>query len=122
MIDSPVTAKFDFIKSALFRVVHADGVFGGMTPRGGILLNFYNERFPIPTSVLHQITSSGEIGDEIRSEREGRKGIVREVEIGVQLDLAVAKAFVAWLQQKINDAEQHKSSTTILSDDVRETV
>ncbi|MGI0085429.1 MAG: hypothetical protein ACREBQ_10140 [Nitrososphaerales archaeon] len=119
MSDSSAKAKFDFIKSPMFRVIHADGVFGGMTPRGSIFLSFFSERFPIPTTIVHEIRSSGELGDEIRSEREGRKSIVREVEVGVQLDLGVAKAFLLWLQQKIEEAEGRKA---VQQDEAKENV
>ncbi len=106
MSDSPTRAKFDFIKSPAFRVIHADGMFGGPTPRGDLFISFYSERFPIPTSALYEVTSAGELGEEIRSEREGRKGVVREVEVGVKCDLEVAKAFAKWLQQKIEEIEK----------------
>jgi hypothetical protein len=45
-------------------------------------------------------------GEEIRSERESRTGVVREVEIGIKCDLEVAKAFSIWLQQKIAEIEK----------------
>lgn len=110
MSDSPVTVKFDFIKSSLFRVVHADGIFGGMTPKGDIFMSFFSERFPIPTSVVHELKPSGELGPEVRSEREGRKGLLREVEVGVYCDLEVAKAVHKWLAEKIADAEKVRLS------------
>lgn len=110
MSESPIKAKFDFIKSPLFRVVHADGAFGGMTPRGKIFLSFYNERFPIPTAMVHQVKPTGEVGEEIREEREGRKGIVREVDVGIEMDLTVAKSVVEWLQGKIAQVEKHVDS------------
>jgi hypothetical protein len=106
MSDSSVKAKFDFIKSPAFRVIHADGMFGGPTPRGNLFISFYSERFPIPTSTVHEVKASGELGEEIRSERTGRTGVLREVEVGVECDLEVAKAFSTWLQQKIGEIEK----------------
>jgi hypothetical protein len=106
MSDSTVKARFDFIKSSAFRVVHADGMFGGPTPRGDLFIGFFSERFPIPTSTFHEVKPSGEIGEEIRSEREGRQGVVREVEIGIKCNLEVAKAFSLWLQQKVVEIEK----------------
>ena len=41
--------KADYIKSNLFRVVVADGAFGGLTPRGNIHIDFWSERRAIPT-------------------------------------------------------------------------
>src|SRR5437016_14548966 len=106
MSDSPAKIRFELFKSPLFRVVHVDGAFGGLTPRGELFVSIYNERHPIPTAIIHSVKASGEIGEEIRSEREGRKATVREVEIGLQFELEVAKNFVDWFQKKINEAEK----------------
>lgn len=105
MNDSPARIQFNFIKSSLFRVVHADGIFGGLTPSGGLFMSFYGERFPIPTAISHELKGT-ELGGEIMTEREGRIGIIREVEVGVQLDLRVAKSLVTWLQSKIDEADE----------------
>jgi|SRR5271168_3140613 len=107
---SIVKAKINFIKSPAFRVIHADGMFGGPTPRGDLFIGFYSERFPIPTSVYHEIKPTGELGEEIREEREGRTGVIREVEFGVNCDLEVVKAFSGWLQDKIKEIEQLKGA------------
>jgi hypothetical protein len=56
--------------------------------------------------MVHEWKAPGKMGSEIRSLREGRKGIVREVEVGVRLDLDIAKRFVAWLEEKIDEAEK----------------
>ena len=110
MSDAPPKVRFEYIKSSLFRVIHSDGAFGGMTPRGDLLITFYSERFPIPTATMHEIGPSGELGQELRSERETRKGILREVEVAIQFDLDVVKNFASWLQEKIPEAEKQKSA------------
>lgn len=105
---------FHYIKSKYFRVVHADGAFGGLTPHLDIFLSLYSERPPIPKRMVHDVVD-GRLGDEIRAERKSKSGIVREAEIGITMDIDVAKSLVEWLQQKIQDvdkvrmqAEQHR--------------
>jgi hypothetical protein len=115
MSDSPIKARFDFIKSPLFRVIHADGVYGGVNPRGDLFINFFNERFPIPTTIVHELKASGELGEEVRSERETRNAIVREVEVGVHVELGVAKQMVEWLQQKIEIIEKAQQQIQVES-------
>ena len=109
MPDVPPKIRFEYIKSQLFRVIHVDGAFGGMTPRGQLFISLFSERYPIPTAMIHAVTPSGRLGEELRSEREERKGIVREVEVGLQFELEVAKSFVTWLQTKIEEAEKKKA-------------
>ncbi len=105
MEDQPRTIQFHFIKSNSYRVVHADGAYGGITPRQGIFVTFYSERLPIPTSLVHEIDSSGRLGPEIREKRESRDGVVREAEVGVSMDLEMAKSLLNWLREKIEVLE-----------------
>ncbi len=40
--------KFHYLKSCDFKVVHVDGVFGGLTPSGDIFVTVFNQRPPLP--------------------------------------------------------------------------
>lgn len=103
-----------YIKSNHFRVVHADGMFGGPTPRGLIHMDIYSERQPIPQQAVYKVAvqESGEglIGEEIRERRITREtNVVREVELGIVLDVNVAKSLMAWLAKMVNAIEQQKA-------------
>jgi hypothetical protein len=112
MADTSVV-RFHYMKSNAFRVIHADGVLGGPTPSGLIHLSFFSERFPIPTVIEHAITDAGggrrELGKEIA--KEGKDGVVREVEVGVMMSLEMAKQLRSWLSNHIQQIE------TALGDD-----
>jgi hypothetical protein len=95
------TVVFHFVKSNFFRVVHADGVHGGLTPHSLIEMNFFSERHPIPKSVVHPLEKSGSLGEEIREKRVTRDGPVREVDVGVMMNLTSAISFRDWLDDKI---------------------
>ncbi|MGI9073200.1 MAG: hypothetical protein ACR2JB_18245 [Bryobacteraceae bacterium] len=105
---SPDKVRIEYVKSNFFRVVNADGAFGGMSPRLELLINFYNERFPIPRVLTYETTSDSTIGKEILEERESKEGIIREVEVAVRLDLPAAKSFASWLSEKIAELEQRR--------------
>jgi hypothetical protein len=113
------SVRIDYIKSGLFRVIHADGVYGGLTPRGLIHLDFFSERPTIPQQCHYpadQVTDRAIFGidfaNEIVEKRVARDSVaVREVEVGVTLDVALAKSVVAWLQEKIEAAEQVSPSS-----------
>lgn len=106
MADTPVV-RFHYIKSNAYRVVHADGVVGGPTPSGLVHVSFFSERLPIPTVVDHAVSDigggRGTLGNEIA--REGKKGVVREVEVGVVMTLDTAKLLRAWLDDNITRLE-----------------
>ena len=104
----PGTVDFHYIKSNGFRAVHADGVWGGATPRGYITMSFYSERHPIPRRLTHKIKPDETLGSEV--DRDSREGFIREVEVEVMVDLAMAKALIPWLKEKISVLEgQHKA-------------
>ncbi|OFW02608.1 MAG: hypothetical protein A3H94_08330 [Acidobacteria bacterium RIFCSPLOWO2_02_FULL_60_20] len=102
MAKEPSKARFYYIKSNHFRVVCAEGAHGGITPHGSIFAAFYNQRGPIPQITTHQINADGTLGDEIRDARVGKEGVIREVEVGVIMDLQTAERFYQWLGEKIN--------------------
>jgi hypothetical protein len=112
--DAPQTVPFHYIKSNLFRVLHADGVVGNVTPGGLIFVGFYSERQPIPQLMTHEITDAGQVGAEHLEERVTKKGIVREVEMGAMMSAETATAIIGWLQEKIDLI--HKIRTTAQKD------
>src|SRR5205807_2031151 len=95
----------DFIKSNFFRVIKADGAFGGLTGNGSLHMALYSERSSIPTKLVHRVVD-GQLGPEIREKRKGRKAIVREVEVDVTMDIAQAVLLRNWLDEKIAQFQQ----------------
>lgn len=108
----PPQIPFHYIKSYYYRVVHADGAFGGVTTRGLIHMDLFSERNPIPQMMTHQVQPDGRLGEEIPGGTVRREGVVREVEVGATMDLHTAKALLTWLQDKIDVLEKHNSAAS----------
>ncbi len=100
--EMPTVVPFHYIKSGFFRVLHTDGIIGSVTPNGLIFLGLYSERAAIPQTMVHEITESGRVGAEHPDERVGKKGIVREVEVGATMSVETATSVIAWLQEKVD--------------------
>ena len=98
--------EFHYIKSNGFRAVHCDGVWGGTTPRGYITMSFYSERAPIPNRLVHSVGPDGRVGKETVEKRISREGIIREVEVEVIMDLAMARSTFEWLKGHIEFLEK----------------
>ena len=99
---APTLIRFDYIKSSLHRVIHADGVVGGPTGRGNLTATFFSERAPIPQQVSHAVvkdeaTNVIRLGEEIQGTRIAREAIVREADVTVVMDLKTAQALHVWL-------------------------
>src|SRR5260370_19203370 len=98
--------KFFHQKGSLFRIVHVDGSIGGLTPSLDLFVSVYNQRAPIPQVTVQEISEEGVLGDEILADRQTKEGIVREVEVGLIMNLQTAKVFHQWLTDKIGLAEK----------------
>ena len=92
---------FHYLKSSQFRVIHADGVWGGLSPQGNIRLVFFNERPPIPQLTVNKVDSAGVLGKDVPEKKVGRSGFVREMEVDVVLSLELAEGLRKWLDDKI---------------------
>lgn len=94
------TISFDYIKSNQFRVVHADGVHGGLSPRGqAIQMAFFSERQPIPQKETYHLVEGIKLAG--LKDTVGRDAIIREVEVEVLMGLETASAIHKWLGEKI---------------------
>lgn len=96
--------NFDYIKSNLFRTARADGLVCGVNGHADIVLNFFSERTAIPKRSSHRLVG-GRLGDEIPEDRVSRDAVVREVEISLSMNLAVAKATIKTLETQIKNME-----------------
>jgi len=97
---------YDLMKSHLFRVIYADGVYGGLSPAGQIRMTLFNERYAIPTHMEHALSPHGHVGEEDLSARVCRSNIVRELEADVVMNLETAKLLHSWLNDKISQLEE----------------
>ena len=79
-----------YMKSNLFRVVHADGAMGALTPRGLVHMTLYSERAAIPKRGFRAISEDGQhLEPEVFTETIG--GVIRELEVDVLMDEALVR-------------------------------
>ncbi len=107
--------KFDYLKSPDYRTIYINGVFGGISPRGQIYISVWKERWPIPKQVTYHLKEDGTVTNEIESERIAREAIIREVEVGLLMDIGTAIAMRNWLDEKISIHQQKTERTPDLS-------
>jgi hypothetical protein len=103
---APVTTvEALFTKSGLFRVVHADGAFGGIAPNGLIRMALYSEGNPFPESITYDLQGNNLI-EKQRSKQPPLGTIIRELEVDVVMNIRVARSLRNWLDDKIKQLEQ----------------
>ena len=101
--------KFTFVRSPLFRVVHSNGAWGGITPRLELSVTFYSERFPPPQHVTYEVTPDGQLGAEI--ERDVTEGVRRESEVEVMMSMQEARNLHQWLGARIEEFQRINPDT-----------
>lgn len=104
MSNDPVqddTVTFHMHKGQYYRVIYMSGAIGGLTPELNVQMTIYNERLPLPRVVVNQVKEDGTLGDEISELREGKKGVVREMEGTLVMSLETATRVHAWLGKQI---------------------
>jgi hypothetical protein len=99
--DAGARVAFDYIKGQFFRVIHADGAIGAITPGGLINMAIFSERSAIPRRLVFSLDKTGQPSIPLPNETVTRDSIVREVEVDVHMSLACATAIHAWLGQQI---------------------
>jgi hypothetical protein len=101
----PTTVTFHWVKSSHFRTIHANGVFGGFSPDGNLFMSIFSERPVLPDVTVQTVENNGQLGKEIIEQRKGLQGVVRELEVGLAMDIRTAKALVEWLTERIKLAD-----------------
>lgn len=104
--DSTPLVQFSYIKGNLFRVVHADGVIGSVTPRAQVFMSIYSERAAIPRTLVHELSNEGGEGLGRVVHTETRGGYVRELEVGIMVDRETAVGLRDWLSARIRELEE----------------
>lgn len=104
--------KFKYIFSENYNPVYCNGAFGGVSPQGEIVANFFLERLPIPNSITNTFDSEGNIVDILDTEpADLDNSIVRHVSTGIVLSETTAKSIYAWLGKQIEELESRKAVT-----------
>ena len=96
-----ITFKYKYDPN--YNPVFSNGVYGGMTPRGEIVMNFFTERPALPKEETYQIIGNmlSPIPNSPKPENL-HQSAVRFIECGVIIDEVTAKSIIDWLQHKID--------------------
>lgn len=94
--------NFNYIYNYTYNPTYTNGVQGGFTPRGELVMHFYQERPALPKEVTHEITPEGGIGALTESDPQNLNGtMVRFIETGVTMNFQTAAMVHAWLGEQL---------------------
>ena len=105
----PKKVKFVYKQPDDYKIVYANGIYGGPTPRGEFKFDLFHEYGPAPESELHYVKEDGSVGGKVESEASVEEAIViRERKIGVVMELRHAKNIASWMLTKIQEIEERR--------------
>jgi hypothetical protein len=106
--------RIEFRRSHTHQHLNADGVWVGSNGFGRIILNFYNDSPPLPTTITAETTADGKIftskAPVMTFEASG--GAIRVFDTSVGLSLPTVKELVVTLQNFIKLVEETQKSKT----------
>lgn len=94
----PSEIRFYYEKNPSYRIIYTDGIIGGITPTKAVNLNFYATRPTIPKSTIHPIVEDNKISPEGVPSEDSKIGIMREIEIGIYMNIRTAKEVYEFLK------------------------
>lgn len=96
--------NFVFEKDPDYRIVPANGAWGGVTSRGDINFDLFFEHIDTPEDVAYMATPDG-LGPEVKRTPE-QTPIKREIFFGVVMNVDSAENFGKWLLEKVKLVRQ----------------
>ena len=103
-MDTSTKITFRYEKDEDYRLIPVNGVWGGATPRGDILVDLFHESYTLPKVVTHAVTPDGQLGKEVK--RIPTDEIQRKVLVGMVLTAEQAESIGRWLLGKARNVRE----------------
>ena len=116
-VKKPPTIKINFRKTPDHKTHPVSGVWGGATPQGDIVCNFYIEHLEVPNTMELEINVA--TGKAIEKIPDGEMAYTREILTSVVLRPDIAMSIGKWL---ISKAEGIKKSRQPNADSAKHTL
>lgn len=99
------TIPIDYEYDPDYRIIAANGMYGGVTPRGDLRVDFFVESQPAPGpgESVYQTQPDGSSKEISKSKK---RKCVRHVQIGVLLPAQHIEGFAQWFQQKADQIRE----------------
>lgn len=101
----PNSVKFVYQKPDDYEMFYSNGVFGGITPRGDVQFNFFNEHADSPNVEHMKIKDGMIIPDDKESNVEDELAMTRDLKVGIIMMPNQAESFANWLLDKVNEVK-----------------
>lgn len=102
--------QFQYIVPDGYAPAYCNGAYGGVTPQGDIIANFYLERMPIPQKLIHDLNPDGSLSEVVEAiPDDSMARLVRYVFSGIILTESNARSIHDWLGEQILELERRRT-------------
>lgn len=101
--ESSKNVKFIFRKADDYKLYYSNGAYGGLTPHGDIVCNFFFEYPSLPDVETADFVEGKVVPNETESKE---LEIIRELQTGIIITPIEAKNLALWLLQKVKEYEE----------------
>ena len=99
--------KFKYILPKEYTPNYANGAYGGINPKGEIVINFFVELSAVPQTQIYEIDKKGLLGKKLKTEPENNHDVIlRQVNSGVIMNIDTAKKIRDWFDNQIKNFEK----------------
>ena len=105
-METQTKITFRFKTDADYRLVPVNGVWGGPTPRGDIMVDFFHESQSLSEVITQELKPDGNLGRELK--RTPPRTFQRTVLVGMVLTAEQAESIGRWLQEKAREVRERK--------------
>jgi len=106
-----VKVRFKYIQSPDYKLVFANGAYGGMTARGNFVMHFFNEYRPPPKEETVTMDREGKVLETKplwEDTDDERPAYLRELIVGVSVPREQAISIANWILEKMAAIESKK--------------
>jgi len=105
--------RFEYTDGQDYRLVHATGAQGGMTPTGLVKFDLYSEFGLSPEYEEFQLTPDGKLASKLSEDGVGDTLYVkRELQVGVVMSPKDAHQLGLWLLERAKQAKEASDAAT----------
>ena len=101
-ITPPQKVRFNYKKADDYRIIFANGAYGGFTPRKELMFHFFHEYKETPET---EVMAIGEDGSPvpIRKDIPEEIEMTRELKVGIVLTIEEAFSIGRWMLDKVEE-------------------
>lgn len=95
--------KIEYREAKDYRVISANGVWGGLAPHNQIRMAFYSEFVAPPESEIYEQKDKDLV--KVNQDEEGTRHVIREMQVGVTIPVSLVPNLIEWLKDKYEQYE-----------------